>query len=636
MCMALVVAAMLIGACGSSGGGSGGSSGSNTTALNVKQSGPSLTEPTRGSGSKVTGGIATFAEAPGAPPNYIFPMYSSEYCDPDNVGQLDELLYRPLYWYGNQYSPTVDYNYSIGKQPLFSNGGKTVTIHLKHWMWSDGEQVTARDLAFWMNVLKADPTANWCNTTPGRFPYNVTSYRAVNPTTFQMTFNKAYNPTWLIYNQLSMLTPMPLAWDKTSMSGATPSATSSNAPDLTKAGAEQVYKFLNTQGQKIAGWGDSPLWKIVDGPWRVQSTTSNGGVTFVPNNDYSGSPKPSLAKFVEVPFTSESALVDQMKAQGTSALSVSYIPAQDQPLTASLKQEGYDISLASTYTSDFIPLNENAPTVGVIFRQAYARQALQHLVDQSGWIKHFLHNTAVATLGSVPPAPPSPLVSSAAAGDLYPFSVSAAMKLLKANGWKVVPGGQTTCAKPGTGKGECGAGITKAQPFTFTLNYLSDVTAVQEEMEDFQSQAAKAGIKVDLTVHPYAEVADQAEHCAEGTALCDWDAVNYGAGDLYGPNFYPSGEGQYYSSSYTNSSNYSNAKMDRLVNATLYAKPSDERAAMADFANYTAHQVAYIRTPEPVGAFGFGNAGTLIDSHLGGYTANAFGALTPENWYMTK
>jgi len=51
------------------------------------------------------------------------------------------------------------------------------------------------------------------------------------------------------------------------------------------------------------------------------------------------------------------------------------------------------------------------------------------------------------------------------------FSVSAAGSLLKSHGWNVVPGGSTTCAKPGTGPGECGAGIPAGTKLTFNVIY---------------------------------------------------------------------------------------------------------------------------------------------------------------------
>jgi peptide/nickel transport system substrate-binding protein len=635
---ALALVALLVSACGSSGGssGSGTTPSGGTASVNIKQTGVGLTQPTTGSGSRIKGGTVTYAEAPGAPPNYIFPMYSPQYCDVNNIGQLNQMLYRPLYWYGDNYSPTIDYGASIGKKPQFSNGNKTITIHLNHYMWSDGEQVSARDLVFWINVMKADPAKEWCNYAPGRFPDNVASYKALNTTTFQMTLNGSYNPTWVIYNELSQLTPMPIAWDRTSLSQPVPSPTAANLPDTTKAGAGAVYDFLNTQGQKIATWGGSPLWSVVDGPWKVQSTTTNGGVTFVPNSTYSGSPKAALSKFIEVPFTSESALVNQIKSQGTSSLNVAYIPSQYQPLTSSFEKEGYGVNMASSYETDFMVINHNAPKVGVIFQQLYARQALQHLIDQTGWISHFLHGTATPTYGPAPLAPPSPLVSHDVESNAYPFSVAAATELLKDNGWKVMPGGQSTCQKPGTGAGECGAGVKPGQPFAFTVNYESDVSSVSEEMEDFQSQASKVGIKILLETHPFDDVAEQTEHCAAGTPTCDWDADNYGAGWLYGPSYYPTGETLFASTSNANFSNNADPKMDKLIDNTLYAKPSAERAAMAAFVKYASEQVPYLWTPDSIGAYGTPTAGTLVDKKIGGFTANAFGALTPEDWFLTK
>ena len=102
-------------------------------------------------------------------PYYIFPMYTLADCTTTNVNELMDMLYRPLYWYGNNYSPTVDYGYSIGRR-RFSDGDKTVTIHLNPWKWSDGETVTSRDLVFWMNVLESRPGDGVVRLPPGVLP----------------------------------------------------------------------------------------------------------------------------------------------------------------------------------------------------------------------------------------------------------------------------------------------------------------------------------------------------------------------------------------------------------------------------------------------------------------------------------
>src|ERR1039458_7797108 len=47
-----------------------------------------------------TASTLTFAEMPGASPNYIFPYASCLYDSPNNIGQFQQLMFRPLYWFG--------------------------------------------------------------------------------------------------------------------------------------------------------------------------------------------------------------------------------------------------------------------------------------------------------------------------------------------------------------------------------------------------------------------------------------------------------------------------------------------------------------------------------------------------------
>ncbi len=607
-----------------------------TVVSGIKQTGPGLTQPTRGVGARRKGGIVRFAEAPGSPPNQIFPMYAPQYCGSNNIDLLDDLLYRPLYWYGNRYDPTVDYADSIGRRPVVSDGGRTYTIHLRRYMWSDGERVSARDLLFWMNVLEANPAGEWCGYVPGKFPDDVQRYRAINASTFQLTFKRAYNPTWVLYNVLSQLTPMPLAWDKTSMSGKTPSPNSTTAPDLTRSGAAKVYRFLSWQGVLIRSWASSPLWRVVDGPWRVSSTTGYGDVTFVPNKRYSGPVKPSIAKFVELAFTSDDAEVNAAKAEGPNGLGIVSLPSKFQPLTQAFKRAGFDINLASDSGINFFALNFNNPKVGPIFRKLYFRQALQHLIDQQGWIKHYLHGAAVPDYGPMPVAPPSTVINGVNNDhNPYPFSVSEAAKLLSANGWKVAPGGQTRCQSPGTGHGDCGSGIKTGEPLAFTIDYLSGDQPVSDEMQDLQAEAAQVGLKLKLTRQPFDVVYSSDVPCTPRQRRCAWEAENWGAGWIYGPDYLPTGEDLFQTHAAYNYSNYGSTTMDRLINNTITSSAADEPSNMRAYARYAATQLPVVWEPNEVGTFVAGS-GTLIDRKLGGYTANALGFVTPENWYLTQ
>ena len=612
--------------------------------------GPGLTQPTSPSGTRQSGGTVYFTEGSDAPPTYIFPMYDFAECTTTNNNQFMYMMYRPLYWYGNNYSPTVDYSYSVANQPTFSNGGKTVTMKLKPWKWSNGETVTARDLVFWMNVMKASPATEWCGYVPGYFPDNVTSYSAPNPSTFVLNFKAGYNPDWLINNELSQLTPLPMAWDRTSLSGCSATcpipANTSNLPDTTKAGAAAVYKFLDAQGKNPGSWVGSPIWSVVDGPFTLSSFSSDGEATMVPNPHYSGSPKASIARLVELPFTSEAAIYNDERSGGPSAITVGNVPSQYAPQLSTLAAEGYQVNKAASYSFDYFPLNFNTNTttspggepLRYIIRQPYFREALQHLVDQNGWIHAFFLGTAVPTCGPVPVAPASPFVASSAVSQSpCAFSESNAKALLTANGWNVVANGTTTCVKPGTATGDCGAGISKGEGITLPIDYESGVVAVQDSMNDLEANAKKIGINISLTTHPFQTVVASAVPCMPSSSTCKWTAAWWGAGWIYGPDYLPTGEDLYFPGAAANAGSYTDpsGKMSTLIDGTITAPSTSESSALAQYANYVGAQVPVVFAPTSIGTYQ-GDAGTLVDSKLGGYAANSLGLMNPEDWYFTK
>jgi peptide/nickel transport system substrate-binding protein len=610
----------------------------------VPTSGPGLTQPTSPSGTKMPGGTVYFTEGPDSTPNYIFPMYSSTNCTTTNANQFMDMLYRPLYWYGNNYRPTVDYSYSIGQRPQFSDGDETVTIKLNSWKWSDGETVTSRDLVFWMNVLKASPATEWCGYAPGYFPDLVTSYSAPDPTTFVMRFNKAYNPEYVLYNVLSQLTPLPLAWDRTSLSQPAPTSDNGHLPDTTRAGGAAIYKFLDSEAKKRGRWTTSPLWKVVDGPFKLQSFTSTGEVTLVPNPTYSGAPKPTISKLVELPYATDGASYIALRSGGPSAVTVANIPSQYAPAIPTLTAEGYDFNRAASYSFSYFPLNFNSSAttslggepVRYIFRQAYFREALQHLVDQQGWITAFFHGTANPTCGPIPLSPPSPLVNaSVVSARPCAFSVAAARQLLSANGWNVAPGKTTTCVTPGTGAGECGAGINAGEGISFNVDYVLGVVSLQDEMKDLAAQARRVGINLSLSTHRSDAVYGALVPCTPKQATCKWQAENFQGAWIYGPGYLPTGETLFYPGASGNAGSYSDPKMTQLIQATVTGPAGSEATALTEYDKYAEQQLPVVFGPTQIGTYNE-NAGALVAKNLGGYAANALGFMNPEDWYFTK
>ena len=191
-----------------------------------------------GATTPVKGGTAVWAEQPAQQPTYIFPYVNSQNISNTNLFNLQYLMYRPLYWFGVGDKPTVNYAVSVANPPTIS--GRTVTITLKHYMFSNGTQVTAKNVMFWLNMELAEPTNYGAYTG---FPANVSNIKVVSPTSLQMTLSHPYSLTWFLYNDLSQVTPMPTAWDRTS-SG--PSNCEAVVKDCTA-----VYNYLAAQAKNL-------------------------------------------------------------------------------------------------------------------------------------------------------------------------------------------------------------------------------------------------------------------------------------------------------------------------------------------------------------------------------------------------
>ena len=81
---------------------------------------------------------------------------------------------------------------------MYSNGNKTVTISLKsNYKWSNGQPITANDLLFYIDLIKAGikaSPANWAGYVPGHFPDNLVSTSEPNSTTLVLNLSGAGQP----------------------------------------------------------------------------------------------------------------------------------------------------------------------------------------------------------------------------------------------------------------------------------------------------------------------------------------------------------------------------------------------------------------------------------------------------------
>jgi peptide/nickel transport system substrate-binding protein len=585
-------------------------------------------------GQAVKGGTATVALAAGVTNNWIFPFYAITNASVYNGQLFQWQMYRPLYMFGNNSfsSTAINYPLSTANPAVYSNGGKTVAVTMKGWKWSDGSTVDAKSLIFYMNMVMAEK-ANWYAYSKGLLPDNVTSYKATGPNTVVFQLNQPYSSLWFTYNQLAELTPMPLAWDITK-AGAKPGSggcTTDTAADGW-AKCKAVYTFMTAQSKQASSYATNPLWQVVDGPWKLSSYSTDGHVTMVPNPAYSGSPKPTLSAIKLVPFTDDTAEYTALK---TGSINVGYVPSADLPPksagspvpTTNPLGSGYTLQPFYNYGIEYAQPNFNNPTVGFMVRQLYIRQALQSIVDQPGISKSIFRGYATPTTGPAPTGVPNPYVPPAQTANggqgPYPFSIAKAKSLLTSHGW-AMSGGVMACQDPA----KCGAGIKKGQQLKITFNYATGQAATTAMWQAIKSDASQAGIDINLVGQSFNTIIGESAPCAPMGPKCNIQVFAYGGWSYDGPGFEPTGEPLFATGAGSNSGNYTNPTMDKLINET---HTNSSISVFHNFATFTAQQLPYIWVPS-------GNPYRIIavQNKLHNVHYNLLFMYFPEYWNFTK
>lgn len=600
------------------------------------EAGTGTTAPAQSAGSvapaqRPTGGKATIALPPGQQPNYIFPFLDWSHQSVTNVAQFQKLMFRPLYWGSSGDQPVINRDLSLAEPLQWNTAHTEATMKLKDYSWSDGSKLTVDNVAFWMGLVQY-AGKGWVGNSAGYYPGNLSKVaydKAAGTVTF--TLKTAVAPEWFESNVLGNTTPLPAAWD---LEGdGKQGSCSSTDPAKQQASCPKVREYLEKQAADLSSYATNPLWQVVNGPWKLSKFNADGNVTMVPNDKYSGPVKPALAELQFLPFTSESAEFNALKAGST--ISVGYVPTAYAPAAGdgfrpsrSPLGPDYDIVPRYTWGFDYLVLNQQNPQVGALFRQLYFRQALQHSVDQDTQIKVALKGYGVPTYGPIPTKPENPYLGPAGTKNLYPFSEADAHKLLVDNGWQVDGDGPAVCVKPGAGAGNCGEGVAAGAKAEFKLEFISGSPSVSAMIQQLQSSAGKAGIKIELSEAPYNTVIADAATCTAADAACSWQAASWGAGWTFLTSFYPTGEKLFATGAGSNFSNYADPKMDELVAATVNAPGGTD--ALHAYEQYAAEQLPVLYLPTTVSLI-------AVDKKLGGVSpVSPLQVLTPENWYLNK
>jgi len=575
----------------------------------------------------------TFAMEPGGLASYPFPFMTLANASADsvfNVNDFQYLLYRPLYWFGEGTTPYLNTTLSLAYPPTYQ--GHQVTIRLKsYYKWSNGEPVDAQDVVFWMNMMTAEGSQG-IYYSPTGLPADVSHVKAASKFVVTMDITSAkFSEPWFTNNELSEITPMPMAWDRT--------ATGPSDCITTISACTAVYNYLNAQSTlSPSTFGASPIWGVVDGPWKIQSLNSLGKLTVVFNKQYSGPVAPRhITTFIEVPFTSEQAEYNVLQdPTGSQIIDVGYLPTVDAPVPPAGASVGAnpsslpDYTLSSVYAwqLSYFPYNfKNDTGQAPIFDQLYFRQAFQSLVDQEGVIAGPLHGYGKPTIGPVGDYPLTKYLSPTLErlGDQWTLNIGYARQLLASHGWAPNSAGIDTCVHPGGGPADCGPKIPSGAQLKFNLIYPTGLDWMESSVRELASNASLVGIQVSLSAEPFNQVTGTAfGQFGESWQLAEWGSWTYA------PDYLPTGDELFETNAPNNAGQYSNARNDALIAATLDARTSSEfYTAMYNWQDYLAGQLPVVYVPD---------SPTLMETidglNIG--PQNSASTITPEDWYYLK
>ena len=577
------------------------------------------------SGASAPSGTITFAEAPNGIPAYIFPFYPPNECLTTNTSLFQEMMFRPLYWFGVGNNTLLAPKLSTGNLPKYSDGNRTVTITMKGWKFADGQTVNAESVMFFLNMYKAVPTG-FCTYTPGLgIPDQIASAHG-SGNTVVIHLKAAVSPLWFTYNQLATITPMPNSWDRTSATHTSNCASGAFGAASTIAACKGVQNYLNNLGQNVSSFTGKMWQSGVDGPWRLTRIDNLGNATLVPNNKYSGPQKAQVAVFKMIAFTTAQAEENQLQAGNidvgfvdpTILTAPAPAPGKAGPNWGQLSTR-YNLTTGGTFANNYMNVNFQDSPGSKFLDQLYVRQALEMSIDQVGIIKNAFKNYAVPTWSSLPPS-----ISKALSGPIanpYPFNLGKAETTLTSHGW-TKQSGQLVCTSAGTGSNQCGAGISNGDKLALNIEWVSGSPSEDIMMNAILADWSSLGINMSHTESTFNNTAGSCP--AAYNSSTTFDICNWGGGWLYAPDYLPTGEPLYLPGAGSNSGLYSSPTMTKLILQTIH-----QNVKLTAYGNYTATDLPVLWDPLE---YSTGEVIKTLKSSIG--WGNALDNLTPEYWHF--
>lgn len=497
------------------------------------------------------GGTINYALPPQTNLNWFLPTFNAA-SDSVYNSQIVDQLYKPMLWINNDY--TINWNSSIAQKITYNKAGTVYHVFLNpKWKWSDGTPVTAKDVLFTWNVIKAASSSKAPSPWPfvgagtGDIPNGIQSVVATSSHEVTITLKKPANQQWFEYNGIIQLTPMPAqAWD--------------------------VKKNINSEIQYLGKNATNLMFdKVVDGPFEPVSATPNQSWIVKPNPSYAGH-KSIVNKIV---FNYEASATAEFAAVKTGSINVGYLDASQLGSKGQLTSMGDRITPGYSFGIFWTEMNmwPGSPSKS-LFDQLYIRQALQMGLDNTGAAKDIYKGYAVPIYGPIPPTPKTKFLDSSLQNP-YPFNITKGKQLLESHGWKEVNGVMT--------KG--------SQKLKFTMMFVSGSTTSQDSAELMKEDWAKEGVDVSLKPVNFSTFISITSNKTNHS----WDLATGSGWDYNGPGFYPTG-GQLFSSTAPSGTGFANKQEDALISATHkpYATSQETMKHFFAYEDFTAKILPFL------------------------------------------
>lgn len=504
------------------------------------------------------GGTLTVALPSATNINWYIPMTNASNDQVYN-GWLQDQIYKPLIHLNDAYQ--IVPSQSVASRITYNKQGTIYHVFLgKQWKWSNGQPVTANDLIFTFDAIKAASASNVAQPWPfvgagtGEIPQGVTNVVANNSHEVTFTLAKPVNQQWFIYNGLIQLTPMPAkVFDKYGSNWA------------------QEVKYLGSVATNPA-----TAEKVSDGPFLLKSATPNQNWVLTPNPDYGGH-KATISKLV---FAYEASASSEFAALKAGNINLGYLNPSQLGASGALTSQGDKIFPGYSLGVFWTEMNmwPKSPA-GSVFDQLYVRQALEMSTNQQAIVKSIDHGYAVPQYGPIP-ATPKTKYYKASAEPTIPYNLKAAKKLLTSHGWKEVNGVMT--------KGN--------QKMQWTMLYVTGSESELQQVQLMKQEWGKIGVQVTLKGENFNQFISTTSDKTNTT----WQLAN-GSGWIYnGPGWMPTG-GQLFSSTAPSGTGYANSHEDALIAATHKPYPTQAQFMNAFFKYeaFTAQQLPFLWQPNP-------------------------------------